>query len=211
MASRPRDNTVFGARKLTCVRGERVLFENLSFSLKPGEVLVVRGPNGSGKTSLLRLLAGFLGPEAGAFQWQGETARHARKLLQGSLHYLGHAQALKSHLTVLENLVLWARLYGARSDFAQACGEVGLAGFEDFPVRFLSEGQRKRVNLARLIAVALPLWLLDEPVAGLDKGGQALLADLVKRHTAGGGMVVVATHQELDVTPARTLTLGRAK
>lgn len=210
MAKGARDMAGFGARKLTCVRGGRVLFEHLSFSLKPGEALVVRGPNGSGKTSLLRLLAGFLAPEAGTFRWERETAKSARKLLQGNLHYLGHAQALKPHLTVLENLVLWAGLYGAKSDFAAACGEVGLAGFEEFPLRFLSEGQRKRVNLARLIAVPLPLWLLDEPVAGLDTGGQALFAQLVKRHTSGGGMVVAATHQELGIKPAQTLTLGRA-
>jgi len=193
--------------RLSCIRGSRVLFEGLSFKAAPGTGLVILGPNGSGKTSLLRILAGFLAPDNGTLSFDGEEAGHGHKLIPGQAHYLGHAHALKPFLSVRENLSFWARLLGDGAWIEAACKKTGVLGLLDLPVKFLSEGQKKRVNLARFLISPLPLWLMDEPAAGLDKDGQAILKTLIEGHLKAGGIFVGATHQDLALKGVQTITL----
>ena len=211
MAKKPDKSRAFEARGLTCERGGRVLFKDLSLALNPSDVLIVRGPNGSGKTSLLRLLAGLLTPDEGDFRWQGEQHRDARTLVAGAVHYLGHAHGLKPFLTVAENLSLWAKLYGGGGGIEKAADKTGVGNLLGIPVKYLSEGQKKRVNLARFLSVPLPLWIMDEPTAALDAGGRGLVADMVAAHGKEGGITVLAAHQDMKIKAAKTLTLGGGK
>ena len=153
----------FEVKGLSSIRGGRRLFEDISFFLNPGQGLLVLGPNGSGKTSLLRILAGFLEPASGTLQWAGEKAENGFDLLPGATHYLGHTPALKPFLTVRENLNFWQKMMGGAGGLEEATEKTGVRDFLDFPVKFLSEGQRKRVNLARFLVEPLPIWLMDEP------------------------------------------------
>ena len=198
------------AEGLTCIRGGRVLFSALSFSVDPSQALIITGANGSGKTSLLRVFAGLLSPQEGLVSWCGESASPS-SLLNGELHYLGHAEALKPYMTVNENLKMWGGLYGDYIDVDSATRKTGIYQLQDYPVRFLSEGQKKRVNLARLLAIQKPIWLLDEPAAGLDKDGLKLLSTLIQDHLKTGGIVIAATHQDRGVKGAKSLKLGTRK
>ncbi len=187
--------------KLSCARGPRTLFRDLSFDLNPGEAAQITGPNGSGKTTLLRALAGLTRPEAGAVEWSGPVPiDHARL-------YVGHAQGWKDALTAAENLALALRIDSddtAHDDraVADALDAVGLARQRNLPVARLSQGQRKRLHLARLSRTKRPLWLLDEPSAALDDAGQKLLDGLLDAHLARGGIAAVATHQPLGLQEA---------
>lgn len=192
------------ARDLACVRGGRLVFSGLSFSLGPGELLAVVGPNGSGKSSLLRMLAGLLRAESGFFEQAcvGDECAGA--------HYLGHADALKPALTLRETLAFWAALHvGDAGSIAPAAERVGLAHALDLPVRVLSAGQRRRAGLARLVLAPRPLWLLDEPTAALDRNGETLLGGLMRAQLAGGGSIVAATHGDLPVSPDATLDMAQ--
>ncbi len=196
------------AMKLDCQRGGREVFSGLNFTLEPGEALIVTGPNGSGKSSLLRLIAGLLTPVAGSLHWQGQAAKSVEGWPGHYLHYAGHLMALKPALTVLENVRFWAEFYGRGAKAKGACITLGLENLLDFPVRYLSEGQKRRTALARLAAVPLPLWLLDEPTSGLDRETTERLETLMDRHLKEGGMVIAATHLPINIPGSRALALG---
>jgi len=191
---------------LTCERGERLLFSRQSFSAEHGTLLRVAGPNGTGKTSLLRIMCGLLEPTAGEIRWKGGNIRRLREEYWKDLVYIGHLNGVKDDLTVRENLRVSVRVAGRRADeaqLAQALDAVGLAGFEDSMARFLSQGQRRRVALARLyVSEEVPLWILDEPFTALDVRGVANLSALIARHIQNGGTVVLTTHQEVPVEAA---------
>lgn len=192
---------------LTCERGERLLFERLSFTAENGTLLRIAGPNGTGKTSLLRIMCGLLEATAGEIRWKGGNIRRLREDYWKDLVYVGHLNGVKDDLTVRENLRVSVRVAGrhaTESRIAQALDAVGLAGFEDTMARFLSQGQRRRVALARLyVSEAVPLWILDEPFTALDVRGVANLSALIARHIEGGGTAVLTTHQEVPVDAAR--------
>jgi heme exporter protein A len=190
--------------KLGCVRGDRRLFSGLDLSLSPGTFLQVTGPNGSGKTSLLRILCGLLAPAEGVIKWQGENINSLGEDFFTAVTYMGHRHGVKDELSAIENLRISNALNGivVSDDRAQNVLErMGLSGGrESLPARLLSEGQRRRVALARLLTCNTRLWLLDEVLTSLDKGAVALIRSLIEEHLAGGGIAIVATHQDLALT-----------
>ena len=198
---------------LACERDSRLLFEGLDLCLRPGEMLQVSGPNGSGKTSLLRLLAGLMTPTDGHVLLDGQPLATQRQALAGRLLWIGHAVGIKDLLSAQENLQWLGALQGDVSATAidQALGRVGLRGFEDVPCQTLSAGQRRRVALARLYLEAPPIWILDEPFTALDRDGVAQLEAHLAAHCDRGGSVVLTTHHTLTRTAARyrQLDLGR--
>lgn len=203
----------FTGSDLTCVRGEREVFAGLGFAVVQGAVLVLRGANGSGKSSLLRLMAGLLPPAAGTLCWAGAPVADDPDGHRRRVGFLGHADAVKPALTPREDVAFWAgwRRRGDGADTAaEALARFGLRAQADMPCRFLSAGQRRRLALARVLAGGAPLWLLDEPLVGLDAPSRAALAEAVAGHCAGGGLAVVATHQPLDLgaVPVAELALG---
>ncbi|MGB9173763.1 MAG: heme ABC exporter ATP-binding protein CcmA [Bradyrhizobium sp.] len=194
-------------REVSCVRGGRKVFSRLSFDAASGEALAVIGPNGSGKTSLLRLIAGVLAPAGGSIVLEGGEAELT---LPEQSHYLGHRDALKPALSVSENLIFWRDfLGGAKSSPAESLAVVELDHAARLPAAYLSAGQRRRLSIARLLTVQRPVWLLDEPTNALDTAGQKLFATLMGDHLARGGLIVAATHAPLGV-PTRTLRIGEA-
>jgi heme exporter protein A len=204
----------FVATDLACVRGERPVFSHVRFSLAGGDALALVGPNGAGKSSLLRVLAGLLPAAAGSLTWNGAPVGDDPDAHRARLHYLGHLDAVKPALTPRESLTFHAQLRGAGADptvLSGAFEALGIAGLADLPGRFLSQGQRRRVALARLRATPSRLWLLDEPTLGLDADAVTRLADLIDTHRAQGGMVIVATHGGLDLGPHATLELGASR
>jgi heme exporter protein A len=190
---------------LRCVRGGREVFSGLEFEVAAGEVLAVTGRNGSGKTSLLRLIAGLLAPSRGSVALEGGDAELT---LGEQAHYLGHRDALKPALSVLENLSFWRDFLGGEaSDPVEALAAVGIEHASHLPAAYLSAGQRRRLSLARLIAVRRPVWLLDEPTAALDAAGQDLFCGLMRDHLGRGGLIIAATHAALGIE-ARELRIG---
>ena len=198
------------AQKLAARRGFSRLFDGLSFRVGAGEALVVTGANGTGKTTLLRMLAGLTAPEAGEIRWQGKRVDTFAPELRAAAAFSGHLPALKDGLTAQENLASLVALEGSpasREAIVEALDDVALSRQRTLPARVLSQGQRRRIGLARLSLVARPLWVLDEPLAALDAAGSALLAKLLGRHLANGGLAVVATHAPLGLPEARTTSL----
>ena len=197
------------ARQLECTRGERRLFCGLSFRVARGELLRVAGANGSGKTSLLRIMCGLLAPSAGELRWRGRSIRAEREEYSRNLVFIGHLNALKDDLTALENLQVAAALSGMPADAARMLAGLdrfGVAHCAELPAKVLSQGQRRRVALARLaLSPALPLWILDEPFSALDVGAVVELERLLTAHLASGGMVVLTTHQEVHVAARAVL------
>jgi heme exporter protein A len=203
--------TTLIARGLTVLRGERLLFEDLSFTVGTGGVLLLRGANGVGKSTLLLALAGIVRPDLGdvVYTVDGQPAERATEL-----HLLGYQSGIKSRLTVSENLTFWRHMYGATGlSVHHALQELGIAGLAELEAGYLSSGQNRRLALARLLASHRSIWLLDEPMATLDAEGEALLGRLIDRHRERGGIVVIATHHDLTLSnPSgiETLILGGA-
>jgi len=192
-------------RGVRCVRGGREVFSGLGFAVSSGEALAVTGPNGSGKTSLLRLIAGLLTVAGGSIDLEGGEAEMT---LPEQAHYLGHRDALKPALSVLENLSFWRDFLGGEPfDADKSLAAVGLDHATHLPAAYLSAGQRRRLSVARLLTVRRPVWLLDEPTNALDAAGQSLFAGLMQEHLARGGLIIAATHAPLGVQ-AKQLRLG---
>lgn len=201
---------MLAVQNLACVRGDRSLFQSIAFELDAGGLLYVLGENGSGKTSLLRLLCGFLRPEEGAVFWHGDNIKQDLENYRASLLYIGHLNGLKDDLTALENLLMSARLAGDEVDTESALAAlaaIGLKHCENLPVRVLSQGQKRRVALARLWLTARELWILDEPFSALDAASVDLLAARLSQHMADGGMTIITTHQHVAIDAQHTQTL----
>jgi len=211
---------------LACVRGGRQVFSGLAFGIGAGEALVVTGPNGAGKSSLLRLVAGLVRLTGGKLTLEGSDPELT---IGEQAHYVGHQDALKSSLSVAENLAFWASFLGGNdagtgakvnaalasgasgqrgNSIERALATVGLGALARLPASYLSAGQRRRLSIARLIAVGRPIWLLDEPTSALDTAAQAMLAELMRAHRAGGGLILAAAHGPIGLDGAKELRLG---
>ena len=201
------------ARELLCERDERTLFSGLSFTLNAGEWVQITGSNGAGKTTLLRLLTGLSRPDAGEVHWQGQPLQQVRDSYHQNLLWIGHQPGIKTRLTALENLHFYHR-DGDTAQCLEALAQAGLAGFEDIPVNQLSAGQQRRVALARLWLTRATLWILDEPFTAIDVNGVDRLTQRMAQHTEQGGIVILTTHQPLNVAESKirriSLTQTRA-
>lgn len=202
-------------RNLECFRGERRLFRNVSFDMGKGSLLQVLGPNGSGKTSLLRMVCGLLSPEKGEIVWNGTRVSDQWEEFKSCIAYVGHLNGIKEELNALENLRFSARLGQRQCDEASlyaALQAFGLEGFERLPCKVLSLGQRRRVALARLrLGGARPLWVLDEPFSSLDLQGVAVIGSVLEEHLARGGLALLTTHQDVPIAAPgmQTIRLGQ--
>jgi heme exporter protein A len=195
---------------LACIRGDHQLFSGLSFSLRAGELMQVQGENGSGKTSLLRTLCGFMQPAEGEIRWSGRDVRELDESYLAEMIYLGHLNAIKDELNALENLRISAGLAGYSVDEKEALAalrRMGLSRREHLPVKVLSQGQRRRVALSRLLVGDARLWILDEPLTALDVGAVGLMQELIGEHLSKGGMAIFTTHQPLHVAGVETRLL----
>jgi len=195
---------------LECVRGDRRLISGLSFSLQPGELLHLHGHNGSGKTTLMRSICGLIKPVAGEIRWGGENSRGISDTFAANLLYVGHKNGIKDDLDAAENLRFLNQMDGrtiSRAEAWDALDRIGLRGFEDLPTRVLSQGQKRRVTLARLLVTKTRLWILDEPFTALDKAAVEYLQSVIRDHVAQGGMVILTTHQEVSLTKGQVKQL----
>lgn len=198
---------------LVCIRGDRELFKDINFSLEAGGLMQVRGPNGSGKTSLLRMLCGLSHPVAGEILWNGQAIRALDSDYLAAVTYIGHLSGTKDDLTVLENLQISGALAGVEisaEEAHDALHYIGLKGREALPVKVLSQGQRRRVALARLLVCKTSLWILDEPLVALDVMAVKLVQGILEKHLQQGGMAVLTTHQEIDISVASIMELQLA-
>jgi heme exporter protein A len=200
---------LFQGDALGCRRGEALIFDAVDFALAPGDALWLSGPNGSGKSTLLRLMAGLLAPVHGTIAWNSAAIGDDREAHRARLRYLGHLDAVKTHLTVAENLSFWAEYWGIAPDAVKpALDRLGIAHLAAAPARQLSAGQKRRAALARLALGTAPLWLLDEPSAALDTDGIERLAELIAQARAAGGIVVFSSHDTLPVPGMKHLALA---
>ncbi len=201
---------------LQCIRGDRSLFKDIALSLEPGELLHLHGHNGSGKTTLLRTLSGLVLPADGKIEWDGKSIKELDEEYTQHVLYIGHKNAIKDDLTGLENLMFASVLDGhpiEERQAWQALEDIGLRGFEDLPTKVLSQGQKRRVALSRLLVSQTKLWILDEPFVALDKAAVAMLQDVIREHIAKGGMAIITTHQDVELTTGKVkqLELGWKK
>ena len=200
--------TLFSGENILCFRGERIVFADLSFSIQSGEALILNGANGSGKSTLLRLMAGLLKPYKGVVKWDNENISDDLEGHNAHLNYVGHADVIKPVLSVRENIAFWASLRPTSSNIEVALESFGIGYLTGVPGRFLSAGQKRRVNLARIIASPTKLWLLDEPTTALDIEAISDLKREIATHRASGGMVIASTHAEIGLNDANVLNLG---
>ena len=191
----------FSATALTCIRNDVVLFSGLGFRLDGGDILQIQGPNGSGKTSLLRMLCGLAMPDAGEILWDGKNIHDYRQDYFTEMSYIGHINGIKMELTALENLTIAGALAVTNQSISlpDILEKMGLAEYENTPARKLSSGQRRRLALARLLITNTRLWILDEPLTALDDDGRQLMRDMITAHAAGNGITVLATHDPVDL------------
>ena len=198
---------------LTCIRGGRRVFSKISFSVSAGEALVLTGPNGAGKSSLLRMIAGLIRPAEGRLTLEGGDPELSAA---EQAHYVGHLDPLKPALTVTENLAFWARFLNGKAGVGgtalveRGLDTVGLTDLAQLPAGYLSAGQRRRLSLARVLAVPRPIWLLDEPTTALDTASQDRLQRVMRDHLSGGGLIVAATHGPLGLAEADQLQLAKS-
>lgn len=191
---------LLSAQQLSVFRGERCLFEDIGFALEPGELLLIVGANGSGKTSLLRAIAGLLVPDSGEIRWRGQSTQSENQQFRSELGWLAHRLGLKYDLSVLENLDFDAGLRAAnRFSRQEILARMNIADLQGLPLRSLSAGQQRRVALTRLLDSAATLWLMDEPFTHLDNTGQALVTEMVGEHLASGGIAAIATHHPIEL------------
>jgi len=196
--------------ELECVRGDRRLFAHLSFSLEQGELLYLYGDNGSGKTTLMRAICGLFHPTEGKILWNGKDIRDLSEDYTREVLYVGHKNGIKDDLTAIENLRILSTLDGVHLSEDQAwdsLDRIGLRGFEDLPTQVLSQGQKRRVALARLLAHQAKLWILDEPFTALDRDAVTMLQEVIRAHVDGGGMALLTTHQEVNLTQGQVKQL----
>jgi len=200
---------LLSASRLGILRGERVLVRDLDFALNARDCLLVEGPNGSGKTSLLRVIAGLAAADSGDILWRGRSTGRTSQAFRAELAWFGHRGGLKQDLTPLENLAADRALRPvARRDTEEVLRRLGIAALTELPLRVLSAGQQRRVALARLVLAEAPLWLLDEPFTNLDRAGQALVNELIGEHLGEGGLAIVASHRGMSPDlPTRTISL----
>lgn len=190
-------------------RGDRCLFQNLSFALNRGEILLLEGRNGSGKTSLLRAIAGLLELESGVIEWNEAPINQERQIFQNAMVLMSHKVGLKGDLNLVENLLFESKLRPQSGvEFDELLQRLGLSRLKRLPLRSLSAGQQRRVALARMVMSAAPLWMMDEPVSNLDSDGRVLAKRLLVEHLRKGGMAIVAAHQDMDIdVPTHRITL----
>ena len=197
--------------QLQCSRGDISLFEGLSFELTAGQLMWLEGRNGSGKTTLLRTLCGLFLQDSGTVQWEGELTKSITDIFHRKLLYLGHQNALKLDLDPVENLQTLSRLAGqsvSEAQVDQVLSRFGLAGYEETPVRKMSQGQQRRVALSRLLISDAPLWILDEPFVALDVAAVELLQSIIVSHVERGGMAILTTHQALPIPEEKLIRLS---
>jgi heme exporter protein A len=198
------------AKKITCIREQRILFEDLDFTITSGEIIQVEGPNGAGKTSLLRILAGLSSPYEGKVYFNNQGIDKDTELYNNHLLYIGHLPGIKGEMNVAENLHFNAQLHNVNTnDIDTMLTEVDLFGFEDSLTSHLSAGQQRRIALAQLWQTTAPIWILDEPFMALDKLGVSQLEHRIVDHTTQGGCVILTTHQDLNISASliKKLTL----
>lgn len=193
-------------KKLSLRRGNRLLIKDLSVELQKGESLLLTGPNGVGKTTFIRALAGFIAPFSGEISYKAQD--HVTDIEPDSLHYIGHKNGLRASLTVLENLEFWAEFYGASRPVKEVMELFSLTTLMDIPAGYLSAGQKRRLGLARLVMVKRPIWLLDEPTVSLDKRSVNLLAETARDHIEDGGILIAATHIPLGIPFTKEIELN---
>ncbi len=200
------------AEGLACQRGGRTVVSGISFRVAAGSALALRGPNGSGKTTLLRTIAGYLQPAAGSIEVVRPASYDSNPADEGVYHYIGHANGIKPRLSVIENVSFWQRFYSGAADIEaaeDALDAFGLLNLASFSAGHLSQGQARRLGLARLLAARRPVWLLDEPQAALDVASTRLLENAIAAHLASDGLAIVSTHLDLALPDAQILELGK--
>ena len=203
-------NQTFSVNNLSVSRGDRPVFQELTFALVKGDLLKLTGPNGSGKSTLLKTISGLIDSVGGDIRSDGVSVLEDREWLSQNICYLGHKNALKREFSVLENIEFWAELWGNKSKINSSIDQMGIRYLIDTPVRHLSSGQLRRTALARSLCHSADIWLFDEPTVGLDDQGLGLLAGAMKSHLDAGGIIICATHVELGIENDVTKTLNLA-